>query len=39
VVLLVAYLGSRCIVDTRSSAHDGIDGAIKKVRDADVDWA
>ena len=39
VVFLVVYLGSCCIVDHRSSTHDGIDGAIKEIRDATVDPA
>jgi hypothetical protein len=39
VVLLVAYPGSRGIIDRRPSAHDGVDCAIKEVGYASVDPA
>jgi hypothetical protein len=38
-MFLVGYLGSCCIVDHRSGTRNGIDGAIKEVRDATVDPA
>jgi hypothetical protein len=40
VVLLVAYPGSRGIIDRRPSAHDGVDCAIKEVEmSADLEAA
>jgi hypothetical protein len=37
VVFLVVYPGSRCIVDRRSCARDGTDGAIKEIGYASVE--
>jgi hypothetical protein len=38
-MFFVGYPRSRCIVDCRSSAHDGIDSAIKEVGYARIDPA